>query len=116
MVFSTIVFLCMFLPITIILYYAMPKALKNYFLLAASLFFYAWGEPKYLLVMLFSIFAIICLVYGCSGWAADMCRPVWMQEWWKMRVQTDMAQTGDGKSEACCYTCSHCQYRYFICF
>lgn len=34
----------------------MPKALKNYFLLAASLFFYAWGEPKYLLVMLFSIF------------------------------------------------------------
>ena len=56
MVFSTIVFLCMFLPITIILYYAMPKALKNYFLLAASLFFYAWGEPKYLLVMLFSIF------------------------------------------------------------
>lgn len=56
MVFSTIVFLCMFLPITIILYYVMPKALKNYFLLAASLFFYAWGEPKYLLVMLFSIF------------------------------------------------------------
>ena len=50
MVFSTIVFLCMFLPITIILYYVMPKALKNYFLLAASLFFYAWGEPKYLLV------------------------------------------------------------------
>ena len=47
MVFSTIVFLCMFLPITIILYYVMPKALKNYFLLAASLFFYAWGEPKY---------------------------------------------------------------------
>ena len=46
----------MFLPITIILYYVMPKALKNYFLLAASLFFYAWGEPKYLLVMLFSIF------------------------------------------------------------
>ena len=45
----------MFLPITIILYYVMPKALKNYFLLAASLFFYAWGEPKYLLVMLFSI-------------------------------------------------------------
>ena len=33
----------------------MPKALKNYFLLAASLFFYAWGEPKHLLVMLFSI-------------------------------------------------------------
>ena len=70
MVFSTIVFLCMFLPITIILYYVMPKALKNYFLLAASLFFYAWGEPKYLLVMLFSIFCnyhrilLSCISFG----------------------------------------------------
>ncbi len=55
MVFSTVIFLCAFLPITIIIYYLMPKALKNYFLLFASLLFYAWGEPKYLLIMLFTI-------------------------------------------------------------
>ncbi|MCR5417995.1 MAG: MBOAT family protein [Lachnospiraceae bacterium] len=55
MVFSTIIFLCAFLPVTIIGYYCMPKALKNYFLLLASLFFYAWGEPRAVVVMLISI-------------------------------------------------------------
>lgn len=55
MVFSTIIFLCAFLPITIIGYYLMPGRGKNIFLLLCSLFFYAWGEPSYVLVMLFSI-------------------------------------------------------------
>ncbi|MBQ8188768.1 MAG: MBOAT family protein [Lachnospiraceae bacterium] len=55
MVFSTIIFLCAFLPITIIGYYLMPGRGKNIFLLLLSLLFYAWGEPTYVLVMLFSI-------------------------------------------------------------
>lgn len=55
MVFSTIIFLCAFLPITIIGYYLMPGRGKNIFLLLCSLFFYAWGEPVYVFVMLASI-------------------------------------------------------------
>ena len=66
MVFSTIIFLCAFLPITIIGYYLMPSRLKNYFLLLASLFFYAWGEPKFVWVMLGSIF----VNYGLGMWLA----------------------------------------------
>ncbi|MBQ8527144.1 MAG: MBOAT family protein [Lachnospiraceae bacterium] len=61
MVFSTIIFLCAFLPITIIGYYFVPTKLKNIFLLLMSLFFYAWGEPKYLPVMLGSILVNYCL-------------------------------------------------------
>lgn len=55
MVFSTIIFLCVFLPIVIIGYYLVPKSAKNMFLLICSLFFYAWGEPVYVLIMLASI-------------------------------------------------------------
>ena len=55
MVFSTIIFLCVFLPIVIIGYYLVPKPAKNMFLLICSLFFYAWGEPVYVLIMLASI-------------------------------------------------------------
>lgn len=55
MVFSTIIFLCAFLPITIIGYYLMPGRGKNIFLLLSSLLFYAWGEPVYVFVMLASI-------------------------------------------------------------
>lgn len=55
MVFSTIIFLCVFLPIVIIGYYLGPKPAKNMFLLICSLFFYAWGEPVYVLIMLASI-------------------------------------------------------------
>ena len=55
MLFSSIPFLYSFLPCVLILYFAAPKKLKNSVLLLASLFFYGWGEPKYLLLMLFSI-------------------------------------------------------------
>ena len=55
MVFSTILFLCVFLPIVIIGYYIVPAKAKNIFLLLASLFFYAWGEPGFIRIMLFSI-------------------------------------------------------------
>lgn len=55
MVFSTIIFLCVFLPLTIAGYYILPDKLKNVFLLLCSLFFYAWGEPKFVWLMLFSV-------------------------------------------------------------
>jgi alginate O-acetyltransferase complex protein AlgI len=49
------VFLFVFLPIVLIGYYLLNDKYKNYLLLAASLFFYAWGEPKYVWLMLLSI-------------------------------------------------------------
>jgi len=52
MVFSSILFLFKFLPITLLIYYIVPKKLKNLVLLVASLFFYSWGEPKYFPLML----------------------------------------------------------------
>lgn len=54
MVFSSTVFLFRFLPIFIILYFMVPGRMKNIILLLGSLFFYAWGEPVYVLLMLFS--------------------------------------------------------------
>ena len=55
MLFSSPIFLFFFLPIVIIGYHLIKKNFRIYFLLLASLFFYTWGEPKYVLVMLFSI-------------------------------------------------------------
>ena len=60
MLFSSPVFIYLFLPITLIVYYLFlrkSRKLQNIFLLFVSLFFYGWGEPKFLLVMLLSIFA-----------------------------------------------------------
>ena len=54
MVFSSMIFLCVFLPVVLIGYFLLPKQLRNLWLLVASLFFYAWGEPRYILIMLFS--------------------------------------------------------------
>ena len=55
MVFSSSIFLFFFLPLVIAGYYLLGKNFRIYFLLFASLFFYTWGEPKYVLVMLLSI-------------------------------------------------------------
>lgn len=52
MVFSSISFLYYFLPITLIVYFIVPKKGRNLVLLLASLLFYFWGEPKYSLLML----------------------------------------------------------------
>lgn len=54
MVFSSIVFLCGFLPLVLFIYRVLPVKMHNLWLLLASLFFYGWGEPKYILIMLFS--------------------------------------------------------------
>lgn len=55
MLFSSITFLYYFLPCVLILYFAVPKCLMNAVLLLSSLFFYAWGEPKYVILMVISI-------------------------------------------------------------
>lgn len=55
MLFSSITFLYYFLPCVLFLYFIVPQRLKNTVLLISSLFFYAWGEPYYVLFMLGSI-------------------------------------------------------------
>ncbi len=54
MVFSSAVFLLVFLPVVLLLYYLLPGRVRNPLLLVVSLIFYAWGEPIYILIMLFS--------------------------------------------------------------
>ncbi|MEG2813174.1 MAG: MBOAT family O-acyltransferase [Oscillospiraceae bacterium] len=55
MVFSSVSFLFAFLPIVLLIYFAAPKKLKNLVILCASLIFYAWGEPIFVIVLIFSI-------------------------------------------------------------
>ena len=55
MVFSSPVFLFLFLPVVLGVYFLLPRGLRNLWLLATSLIFYAWGEPRFVLVMLASI-------------------------------------------------------------
>lgn len=55
MLFSSITFLFLFLPIVMAVYYIVPGRGKNIVLLIASLFFYAWGEPVYVVLMILSI-------------------------------------------------------------
>ena len=61
MVFSSLVFLCIFLPVVLILHTAIPnRKVKNGLLLAASLLFYTYGEPVYILLMLASALLNYC--------------------------------------------------------
>lgn len=62
MVFSSTVFLFVFLPLVLAVYYLLDRRFKNTFLLLASLVFYAWGEPKFVVVMLFSI--LVNYIFG----------------------------------------------------
>ena len=62
MLFSSIPFLYCFLPAVVLVYCLVPKKLKNAVLLLFSLVFYAWGEPKYVFLML----ATIGVFYGCG--------------------------------------------------
>lgn len=55
MVFSSLIFLFQFFPATLLVYYLSPNRLRNAVLVAASLAFYAWGEPVYVFLMIFSI-------------------------------------------------------------
>lgn len=55
MLFSSVTFLVYFLPIAILVYYMVPSRFKNAVILVESLFFYSWGEPVYILLMITSI-------------------------------------------------------------
>ena len=63
MLFSSFTFLFFFLPLVILVYFLMPwRFMKNLILLVSSLFFYAWGEPVHVVIMI-----IMILVNYCFG-------------------------------------------------
>ncbi len=55
MVFSSLIFLFAYLPLTLLIYYCVPRRWRNLVLFAVSLLFYGWGEPVYVLLMALSI-------------------------------------------------------------
>ena len=55
MLFSSITFLFFFLPVALAVYYLIPAKGKNIVLLIASILFYAWGEPVYVILLLLSV-------------------------------------------------------------
>jgi alginate O-acetyltransferase complex protein AlgI len=55
LVFSSIGFLCLFFPVVFFTYHALPARWKNQFLAIASILFYAWGEPRFVILMLLSV-------------------------------------------------------------
>ncbi len=69
MVFSSLTFLLCYLPAVLIVYYLVPNKLKNFVLFIFSLLFYAWGEPIYVGLMLFST-----VLDYCCGRAAEKYR------------------------------------------
>jgi len=54
MLFSSIPFLFYFLPVVFAIYFAVPRKARNIILLVSSLLFYAYGEPKYVVLLVFS--------------------------------------------------------------
>ena len=55
MVFSSLLFMFIYLPVVLAIYYVVPRRWRNLWLFIANLVFYGWGEPVYILLMLFSI-------------------------------------------------------------
>lgn len=87
MLFSSIPFLYYFLPLVIGIYFAVPWKFKNFVLLASSLFFYGWGEPMYVFLMI----ASICLFYIC-GLAIEKAKTQkWKKIWLVVSIVTSIS-------------------------
>ena len=77
MLFSGIPFLYCFLPAVVLVYFLVPRNLKNAVLLLFSLLFYAWGEPKYVFLMI----ATIGVFYGCGLAIGKASTQRWKKLW-----------------------------------
>ena len=79
MVFSSFTFMALFLPVVLLLHFTSKNpAWRNGVLLAASLVFYAWGEPRFVLVMLLSILANYLAAGMCERSESKAARRLWM--------------------------------------
>ena len=77
MLFSSVPFLYYFLPAVLLIYFLVPRFLKNTVLLLSSLVFYGWGEPKLLFLMLFTI----AMFYGCGLAIGKAQTKRWKKVW-----------------------------------
>lgn len=71
MVFSSLIFLFVYLPFVLLVYYICPLKWRNVVLLLFNLIFYGWGEPIYVILMMFSIFVDYILGIGIDKWRAN---------------------------------------------
>jgi len=78
MLFSSIPFLYYFLPAVLIVYFAVPKTLKNAVLLLSSLIFYGWGEPKYVVLMITTIAAFYFCGLGIGSAKSGKTKKIWL--------------------------------------
>lgn len=90
MLFSGIPFLYYFLPMVLIGYFLLPKNFKNGWLLLTSLVFYAWGEPKYVFLMI----TTIGLFYGCGIAIEKAGQMRWKKFWLTFSVVASLAFLG----------------------
>ncbi len=90
MLFSGIPFLFYFLPVVLIIYFAVPKCLKNTVLCLSSLVFYGWGEPKYVFLMIVSV-----LLGFFLGMAIDKAKTLLFKKiWLTLSVLSSIALLG----------------------
>ena len=78
MLFSSIPFLYYFLPAVLLVYFVVPKALRNAVLLLSSLIFYGWGEPKYVLLMVVTIAAFYICGRGIGNAKTAAGKKAWL--------------------------------------
>lgn len=90
MLFSSITFLYYFLPITLLLYFMVPSKQKNLVLFLASLFFYAWGEPKYVVIMLLEI----AIAYICGLWIGRFRNGNWGKFFLVLSISINIGMLG----------------------
>ena len=90
MLFSSIPFLYYFLPAVMLVYFLSPRAMKNAVLLIASLFFYGWGEPKLLGLMVFTI----ALFYGCGLAIGRAQTKKWKKFWLTVSIVISISLLG----------------------
>ena len=78
MLFSGIPFLYYFLPAVLILYFILPEKCRNGFLLFASLGFYAWGEPRYVFLMVAAIVLFYLFGLAVAGSQKVFVKKLWL--------------------------------------
>ena len=89
MLFNSLSFLWMFLPILLIIYFFASKKYRNLILLIFSLFFYAWGEPKYIILMILSI--IVNYIFGrLINKAKEKRQKTWQRVWLALDLLTNI--------------------------
>ena len=86
MLFSSIPFLYCFLPAVVLVYFLVPGVAKNAVLLLFSLLFYAWGEPRYVFLMV----ATIAVFYGCGLAIGKANTRGWKKAWLTLSVVTGL--------------------------